>query len=184
MVKLRLRRMGRKKRPVYDIVAADTRSPRDGRFIEKIGQYNPMVATGQITLKRDRALHWLQTGAQPTDTVRSLLSREGVLLELHLNRKGKSAEEIAQGVENHQAHRQNREAQNLAAVQAAAEKRRKDEEDAIRAKEEAEAAAKAEAEAAAAREREEAEAAAKAEAEGAAEGAPATEEAPSEEAAS
>lgn len=165
MVKLRLRRMGRKKRPVYDIVAADSRNTRDGRFIEKVGQYNPMVVTGQITLKRDRALYWLQTGAQPTDTVRSILSREGLLLELHLNRKGKTPEEIAQTVENHLARRQNREAQNLAAVQAAAEKRRQDEEAAARAKEEEAVRAAAEAEAAAARE---AEAAAAAENEAAA----------------
>lgn len=105
MVKLRLRRMGRKARPVYDIVAADTRSPRDGRFIEKVGQYNPMVSTNQVTLKRDRALHWLKTGAQPTDTVRSLLRHEGLLLELHLHRKKKSPEEIAQAVAQHQEKR-------------------------------------------------------------------------------
>ncbi len=176
MVKLRLRRVGRKKRPVYDIVAADGRSPRDGRFLERIGQYNPMVATGQITLKRDRALHWLQVGAQPTDTVRGLLSREGVLLELHLNRKGKDQEEIAQNVENHLARKQNREAQNLIAVQEAAEKRRLEAEAAIRAKEEEEARAKAEAEAAAQRELEAAASEAAAAEGTAAEGAP-TEEA-------
>ena len=150
MVKLRLRRMGRKKRPVYDIVAADSRSPRDGRFIEKIGQYNPMVLANQVTLKRDRVLHWLQTGAQPTDTVRAILSREGVLLEMHLNRKGKAAEEIAQQIENHAARKQNREAQDLAAVTAAAEKRRQEEEAAARAREEAAAQAIADAQAAAA----------------------------------
>ncbi|MBS1912183.1 MAG: 30S ribosomal protein S16 [Bacteroidetes bacterium] len=152
MVKLRLRRMGRKKRPVYDIVAADSRSPRDGRFIEKLGQYNPMVVTNQVSMKRERVLHWLMTGAQPTDTVRSILSREGVLLEMHLNRKGKTGEEIAQHVENHLAKKQNREAQDLAAVQAAAEKRRHDEEAAARAKEEAEQKAAQEAAAAAAAE--------------------------------
>jgi len=163
MVKLRLRRMGRKKRPVYDIVAADSRSPRDGRFIERIGQYNPMLVAGQVTLKRDRALHWLQTGAQPTDTVRSLLSREGLLLELHLNRKGKSQEEIAQSVENHLAAKQHREARDLAALERAAEQRRQEEEAAVRAREEAEAKAAAEAEAAARAAEEEAAAAASAE---------------------
>jgi small subunit ribosomal protein S16 len=141
--------MGRKQRPVYDIVATDSRNPRDGRFIEKLGQYNPMVVTNQVTLQRERVLYWLQTGAQPTDTVRSLLSREGMLLELHLNRKGKEQEEIAQQVENHLARKQNRETQDLAAIQAAAEKRRRDEEEAARAKEAA-ARAAAEAEAAAA----------------------------------
>ena len=153
MVKLRLRRMGRKKRPVYDIVAADSRSPRDGRFIEKVGQYNPMVVAGQIALKRDRVLHWLQTGAQPTDTVRSILRREGMLLEMDMNRKGKGSEEIAQNVENHLAKRNNREARDLAAIQAANEQRIRDEEAAARAREEAAAAeirAAAEAEAAAA----------------------------------
>lgn len=150
MVKLRLRRMGRKKRPVYDIVAADSRSPRDGRFIEKVGQYNPMVIANQITLKRDRVLHWLSTGAQPTDTVRSILSREGVLLEIHLNRKG--ATDVAQQVENHIAKRGNRESRDLAALQASAEKRRLEEEAAVRAKEEAAAKAIADAEAAAAAE--------------------------------
>jgi small subunit ribosomal protein S16 len=97
--------MGRKARPIYDIVAADNRSPRDGRFIEKLGQYNPMVAADQVTLKRERVMHWLKTGAQPTDTVRSLLSREGLLLELHMNRKGKAQEEIAQAVALHQEKR-------------------------------------------------------------------------------
>ncbi|MEO5928948.1 MAG: 30S ribosomal protein S16 [Candidatus Kapaibacterium sp.] len=147
MVKLRLRRMGRKKRPVYDIVAADSRSPRDGRFIEKVGQYNPMVVADQITLKRDRVLHWLQTGAQPTDTVRSLLSRQGMLLEMHLNRKGTGSEEIAQQIENHVARKQNREVRDLAAIQAANEKRLHDEEAAVRAREEAEEAARAKEEA-------------------------------------
>src|SRR5438105_12992992 len=99
MVKLRLRRMGRKKRPVYDIVAADSRSPRDGRFIEKLGQYNPLAIANAVTLKRDRVLHWINTGAQPTDTVRSILSREGVVLEHYLTRKGVSTEEIAQSIE-------------------------------------------------------------------------------------
>lgn len=145
MVKLRLRRMGRKKRPVYDIVAADSRCPRDGRFIEKVGQYNPIVVTNQVTLKRDRVMYWLGTGAQPTDTVRSLLSREGVLLEQHLARKGKDGTEIAQQVENHLAKRQNREVRDLAAIQTAAENRRRDEEQAVQAKEDAVRAAEAQA---------------------------------------
>lgn len=145
MVKLRLRRMGRKKRPVYDIVAADSRSPRDGRFIEKVGQYNPIVVANQVTLKRDRVMYWLATGAQPTDTVRSILSREGVLLEQHLGRKGKDSAEIAQQVENHLAKRQNRESRDLAAIQAAAETRRREEEQAVQAKEDAARAAEAQA---------------------------------------
>ncbi len=104
MVKLRLRRMGRKKRPVYDIVATDERTPRDGRFLEKVGQYDPLIEGNTVTiLKRDRVLHWMRSGAQPTDTVRNLLSREGVMLELHMHRKGRSEEEIATALEEHRA---------------------------------------------------------------------------------
>jgi small subunit ribosomal protein S16 len=127
--------MGRKKRPVYDIVAADSRSPRDGRFLEKLGQYNPLAVTNAVTLKRDRVLHWIGNGAQPTDTVQSLLSREGVILENYLTRKGVSTDEVAQAVENHLATKQNREAQNIAAKHEAAAKRQRDEEEAARKKE-------------------------------------------------
>jgi small subunit ribosomal protein S16 len=179
MVKLRLRRRGRKQRPVYDIVAADSRSPRDGRFIERVGQYNPLLVADSVTLKRDRVLHWIRTGAQPTDSVRSLLSREGVILENYLTRKGVSADEVAQAVENHLAKKQNREAQNLAAVKEAADKRHREEEENARKKEqEAVAARKAEEDAAAAAE---AEASAPAAEEAPAEGeAPAQGEAPAE----
>jgi small subunit ribosomal protein S16 len=150
MVKLRLRRRGRKQRPVYDIVAADSRSPRDGRFIEKVGQYNPLLVAGSVSLKRDRVLHWIGTGAQPTDTVRSLLSREGVILENYLTRKGVAAEAVAQAVEDHQASKQNREAQNMAALREAAAKRQREEEEAARKKEQEAAAAQRAEEAAAA----------------------------------
>lgn len=101
MVKLRLRRMGSKRRPVYDVVAADSRYPRDGRFIEKIGQYNPVVNEREIILNRERALHWLRAGAQPTDTVMALLKREGVVMEHYLTRKGVSAEKIAEQLADH-----------------------------------------------------------------------------------
>ncbi len=83
-VKIRLSRHGRKGRPFYHIVIADSRAPRDGRFIEKVGTYNPMTNPATIDLKFDRALKWLQTGAQPTDTARSILSKEGVLYKNHL----------------------------------------------------------------------------------------------------
>ena len=88
MVKLRLRRAGKKKHPIYKIVAADTRSPRDGRFIETVGQYNPNVNPILLTLKEERVLYWLRKGAQPTDTVRSLLSRQGLWLRWSLLRRG------------------------------------------------------------------------------------------------
>ena len=83
MVKLRLKRMGKKGAPVYRIVAADSRSPRDGRFIEQIGTYNPTKAEEKVTLDKELAKKWLSNGAQPTDTVRSILSHEGVLKEMH-----------------------------------------------------------------------------------------------------
>lgn len=81
MVKLRLRRMGAKKRPSYRIVAADSRSPRDGDFIESVGFYDPLTDPATIRVDIERARHWLSVGAQPTDTVRSLLTRAGVFGE-------------------------------------------------------------------------------------------------------
>ena len=78
MVKLRLRRMGAKKRPSYRIVAADSRSPRDGAFIESVGFYDPITDPATINVNLDRARHWIDHGAQPTDTVRSILKRAGV----------------------------------------------------------------------------------------------------------
>ena len=111
MVKLRLRRRGRKRLPIYDIVAADSRSPRDGRIIERIGQYSPTVSSGATMLDRERAAYWIMTGAQPTDTVRNILSREGLLLEVHMQRKGASADEISTAVETHLLKAKSREAQ-------------------------------------------------------------------------
>lgn len=79
MVKIRLRRMGAKKAPFYRIVVADSRYPRDGRFIEEIGTYNPLTEPSEIKVDSERALAWMKTGAQPTETVRSLLKRVGVI---------------------------------------------------------------------------------------------------------
>ncbi len=79
MVKIRLRRMGAKKAPFYRIVVADSRYPRDGRFIEEIGTYNPLSEPSEIKVDNERALAWMKTGAQPTDTVRSLFKRSGIL---------------------------------------------------------------------------------------------------------
>ena len=78
-VKIRLRRMGAKKAPCYRIVVADSRYPRDGRFIEEIGFYNPMKEPAEITVDADKAKNWISNGAQPTDTVRDLLKKTGVL---------------------------------------------------------------------------------------------------------
>jgi len=83
-VRMRLQRFGKKGRPFYHIVVADGRAPRDGRFIQKIGTYNPIADPAQVVLSMDKALQWLQNGAQPSDTVRSLLSREGVMMKHHL----------------------------------------------------------------------------------------------------
>ena len=82
--KIRLARHGRKGRPFYHVVVADSRAPRDGRYIERIGSYNPMTNPATIDLNFDRALYWLMTGAQPTDTAKRILSYEGVLMKKHL----------------------------------------------------------------------------------------------------
>ena len=89
MVKLRLRSMGKKHAPFYRIVAADSRSPRDGRFIEEIGTYDPIKKDAPVSLNKEAALAWLQKGAQPTDTVRSILSKEGVMKAFHESKLGK-----------------------------------------------------------------------------------------------
>ena len=78
-VKMRLRRMGAKKAPCYRIVVADSRYPRDGRFIEEIGTYNPTVTPSEVKVDADKAKQWIANGAQPTDTVKALLKKEGVL---------------------------------------------------------------------------------------------------------
>jgi small subunit ribosomal protein S16 len=85
-VRIRLRRVGRKKNPEFRIVVADSRSPRDGRFIENIGEYHPRRADAGLNIKTDRANYWLDVGALPTDTVRSLLRRAGVLKARHERR--------------------------------------------------------------------------------------------------
>jgi small subunit ribosomal protein S16 len=94
LVRLRLQRHGRKKRPYYHLVAADIRARRDGRIIEDLGRYNPVTAPTMVTLNTERVIYWLQNGAQPTDTVRSILKKEGIFYRLHLMGWGKSAEEI------------------------------------------------------------------------------------------
>ena len=82
-VKIRLTRMGSKKKPFYRINVADSRTPRDGRFIETVGTYNPLIEENQVSLKEERVLEWLSKGAQPSDTVRNILSREGVMKKFH-----------------------------------------------------------------------------------------------------
>ena len=97
--RIRLQRNGRKSYAFYSIVIADANAPRDGKFTEKIGTYNPNTNPATVDLNFDRALYWLETGAQPTDTVRNILSREGVMLMKHLKggvRKGAFDEAAAQ----------------------------------------------------------------------------------------
>ena len=82
-VKLRLKRIGAKKRPFYRVVAADSRSPRDGKFIETIGTYNPIMEPAEIKIDEELALKWLSNGAIPTDTVRSLFKQQGIMQKFH-----------------------------------------------------------------------------------------------------
>jgi small subunit ribosomal protein S16 len=103
MVKLRLRRRGRKKRPVYDIVAMDSRKRRDGEHLEVVGQYNPVATPSVIILNHARALYWVKVGAEPTGIVRHLLSTQGVFLQHYMEIKGKSAEEIEKALADHKA---------------------------------------------------------------------------------
>ena len=137
--KIRLQRHGRKGYAFYSIVIADVRAPRDGKFTEKIGTYNPNTNPATVDLNFERALHWVECGAQPTDTVRNILSEEGVLLMKHLKggvRKGAFDEAAAQA--KFEAWKQEKAAKAAkAADKTAAEKKA------------AAAAAKAEAEAAA-----------------------------------
>ena len=98
-VKLRLRRIGRKKIPVFSIVATDSRNARDGRYIEDIGRYFPLREPAEVKLDEDRALYWLDNGAQPSDTVRSILYRRGLMLHNHLKQKGTSPDEIEEQVQ-------------------------------------------------------------------------------------
>ncbi len=101
-VKLRLRRMGKKKQPIYKVVAADTRSPRDGKFLEAVGIYNPLTNPHTVDLKEDRVHYWLDNGAQPTDTVKSLLRQKGITLKKELTKKQLSEEKIQEELENWQ----------------------------------------------------------------------------------
>ena len=89
MVKIRLKRMGAKKAPFYRIVVADSRSPRDGAFIETIGTYNPLTTPAEIKVDEELTFKWLNNGAVPTDTVRNILSKAGVMKKFHDQKQGK-----------------------------------------------------------------------------------------------
>lgn len=178
--KIRLQRFGRRGHPIYRIVIADSRAPRDGKFIERIGSFNPNTNPATIDLKFERALHWLNVGAQPTDTVRTILSREGVLLKKHLDggvKKGAFTQEVAEErfqawVEKKQQGLQNTVARDARKLQERIQKQLSAEEEQNKER----AKALAEKKAALAKEQEEAAAAAAAEAQAEIE-APAAEEA-------
>jgi len=95
-VKIRLRRLGRKKRPFYRIIAADSRSPRDGKFIEEIGFYDPLTEPATVNVEEDRIMYWLGVGAEPSKTVKNILSRQGIILKFDLQRKGVPEEKISE----------------------------------------------------------------------------------------
>jgi small subunit ribosomal protein S16 len=94
MIKIRLRRMGTKKKPVYRVVVADSRAPRDGRFIETIGFYNPRTEPATVEIQEERALYWLGQGAQPSDPVAKMLKDKGILDKLARLKRGETIEEI------------------------------------------------------------------------------------------
>jgi small subunit ribosomal protein S16 len=86
--------MGKKKQPIYKVVAADSRSPRDGKFLEAVGLYNPLTKPHTVDIKEDRVLYWLNKGAQPSDTVKSLLKQKGITLKRELTRRKLNEEQI------------------------------------------------------------------------------------------
>ena len=105
MIKIRLQRKGRIRRPIYHIVVADSRSPRDGRIIEQLGRYDGVTEKKETVLNEDRIMYWLGTGAQPTDSVRKILRHEGLLYKRHLMMWGKSEEEIEAALTEWKAYR-------------------------------------------------------------------------------
>jgi len=161
-VKLRLRRMGRKKKPFYRVVAADSRAPRDGRFIEIVGTYNPLSSEAPVELQEDRIYYWLGNGAQPTDTVKNLFQKKGLWLKWDLMRNGADEAKISEEFAKWEALQAEREARINAGKENELKAKKAEEE---KAAAEAEAAAKAEAEEQAAAEKKEAEKAAAAEVE-------------------
>lgn len=140
-VSMRLRRTGKKKQAYFRIVVADSRSPRDGRFIEALGNYDPNQDPASIEIDTERALHWLKNGARPSDTVRSLLSKEGVLARLAEEQPGHAVLKRAQPGKTSRKTRE-AEAKKLAAAEA--EKKAEQEAEATEAEEKEAEAAKAE----------------------------------------
>lgn len=109
MIRIRLQKKGRKKRPIFHIVVADSKVARDGRIIEQVGRYDNVTEKKEVVLNEDRILYWLDTGAQPSDTVRKILRNEGILYKRHLMMWGKSEEEIEAALEEWKAYRDSKE---------------------------------------------------------------------------
>lgn len=126
MVKIRLKRTGKKKKPVYKIIVADSRSPRDGRAIEELGYYDPNFDPIKFSIKIDRLKHWLSTGAIPTETVNSLLKKEGIKYRLFLEKKGKTEEEIQEALQKFKLAKEYRENKQKEKKKKLSEKRRKE----------------------------------------------------------
>ncbi|MBD3375713.1 30S ribosomal protein S16 [candidate division KSB1 bacterium] len=102
-VKLRLRRMGRKKQPFYRIVAIDSRSRRDGKYIEKVGHYNPLPEQFDLVIDKEKAMKWLNQGAELSDTVKNLFSHQGIMMEWDMQQRGLDEEQIAQEMKKREA---------------------------------------------------------------------------------
>ena len=127
--KIRLTRQGRKRIPIYHIVVADSRAPRDGKYIERLGSYSPKANPAAIELDFDRALYWLQTGAEPTDTCRTILSDEGVLFKNHLlngvKKKALTVEQVEAKFQAWTAEKTSKELQKKEAAKSNKEKTKK-----------------------------------------------------------
>ena len=137
-VRLRLRRMGRKKRPFYRLVVADQRSPRDGRFIEKLGYYDPLTKPHTLNFDEDRIIYWLNNGAQPSTTVNNLLRQKGILLRLDMQKKGLDEAKIEEEMKKWELLQEERKKRaDAAAAQKKAKKAKEKEEEEAKAKEEA-----------------------------------------------
>ena len=104
-VRIRLKRIGRKKRPFYRVVVVDSRTRRDGREIERLGYYNPLPKEPEIKLNKERILHWLENGAQPTDTVMNLLKKQGIALQFHLKKSGAKESDIDKEIQKWEMYR-------------------------------------------------------------------------------
>lgn len=110
MVRIRLQRRGRRKRPIHHIVVADSRESRDGRIIEDLGRFNNLTAANEVDLNEERTIYWLNQGAQPSDTVRSILRHQGILYKMHLIRWDKSEDEIEEALTEWRENREKKKA--------------------------------------------------------------------------